>query len=206
MRRLVVWIVPLLLLWFPVVVWAKPPGAWRDVEKHGLGVGYIEAHYGDGLKLFYDYTPLWYLQFHLNVYEATVFSFPETHLDTLETHSTGGAVAVRLLPVPAWGWFAGWGWGRSHVVQEVPPALAHRGETQPVVSTGSYAYSFYEVGWQGWEGFYLTVNLQKGKSRTIREDDRTGSIMDPDVREKAHYGFGAASTIMALHLGFGWHL
>ena len=206
MNRKLALFIPLVALCFPGLALAKSPGAWREVEKQGLGIGYIEAHYGDGLKVFYNYTPLSFLQLHLDLYETTILSFLNNEQDPIETHSAGGALSLRVFPVSSWGWFVGWGRGQARVHQEVAPHLSARGNPDPVRSTGSYATTFLELGWQGWEGFYLTVNLQRGKSHVQKESNLTPSIMDPEVRDLAGNAFEQASSIIALHLGFGWHL
>ena len=196
----------ILLLW-PRCAGAQQPGDWRNKEVHGLGVGLIEAHYGDGAKLFYDYTPFSFFQIHTTIYEATVFGWLEDVEEPVETVSRGAAMVFRVFPWHGSGVFAGWGTGRSKVNQNVPAWMAHgEGSTQPAVnSTAEYVHSFFEIGWQGWDGYYFTVSSQRGQASAIQKKDQTGTITNRETRESAQYGFGDAGHIFALSLAFGWH-
>ena len=183
------------------------PGDWRARETHGLGFGLIEAHYGDGVQVFYDYTPAAFLQFHFSAYQTEIHSPVETLEESVDTQSSGISLSARWFPGRAAGFFGGLGGARSSVSQRIPPEMLP-GQPEPgetIESSGEYAFALVEFGWQGWEGYYFTVSSARGMTTILREQDNTRDIADAEVRERARYGLGSARFFFALNLGFGWH-
>lgn len=177
------------------------PGQWRDRERFGLGFGFLANSFAAGAHIYGDYNFTNKLQFHIDLAEEQrneVSLFGGITLNTTVTTLTG---AVRYFPDDAQGWFIGGGSGLGGVKQ------SYQGATS-VTSTTNFIPVFFDGGWQGWDGYYFTVNLQLGFTVETSSDDRTSSVPNiSNQQSTAKQDFRDARSAGAngIFIGFGWY-
>lgn len=176
------------------------PGQWKEKEHFGLGLGLLTNGFGAGAHVFGDYNLSGKIQIHVDLSGQTRQRFDLVG-DNIETTTGALTGALRYFPDDARGWFLGGGSGFGSVRQ-------HYSGSVGVTSTTSFIPIFFDGGWQGWDGYYFTVNLQLGFSVETSMDDRTGSI--PNIynhQGTAKDDFRDARAVGAngIFIGFGWY-
>ena len=181
------------------VTFEPSPGDWREKEKHGLGFGYwLRSH------LFYDYNMNPAIQLHFGF---TSISLDRQDVFNRQVLSTSGSYLtseVRYFPEPDSGWFIGGGSGYGSISQSYAYDSLYGVDTD---STSSFIPVFLVGGWQGWDGYYFTINLSIGTSIVLDEEDNTNNIPDySNHRFTGKEDFETMKNPTSLGILFGWYL
>lgn len=174
------------------------PGEWREKETLGLGFG-LQFTFDTGLHGFVDQiiTPDFQLHYALSSESRDQENiFGAILLTTRRTAITGSG---RYFPNRNNGWFVGGGVGVAKVTQETVIDNVQD-------STASLGLLFFDGGWQGWDGYYFTVNVLIGGSVTLGETDNTQNFSSANNRQIAADDFEDAKGFSGIVLGFGWFL
>ena len=175
------------------------PGDWRLEETTGLGFG-LTFGLGIGVHSYLDFNIRPDIQLHAGL------SFEELQRENifgvalLETSRISFTASARYFPSKESGWFFGGGSGLLLVRQE---SLIDLNSDSEALLTPI----FFDAGWQGWDGYYFTINVIIGLSIKISETDHTNNISSGfDNRGIAKDDFDRAKSFNGILIGFGWYL
>lgn len=175
------------------------PGEWREKESFGLGFG-LALGFGLGVQAYLDYNLASDKQLHFLVASQSIDRvnvFGATRLRTTQSSATG---TFRYFPKPTSGWFLGGGLSSLTVTQESADSAAIDSEASSVAVV-------FDGGWQGWDGYYFTINLILGEIISEDVTDNTNTVSDlTNNREIAKEDFDAAQSPGGIMFGFGWYL